>query len=253
MEWLQQFLIKVRHRLRPEIRLLNGVSKRGSIIIPNYNGQKFLGDCIDSIHRLDFSRENYEIILVDNASSDGSCEFIVSNYPDVFSIQAKSNLGFAKGCNLGIENSSGEYIVLLNNDTVVDPNWLRELVSIAEADKSVAIVGSKLLFMQNPNVIQNASSYLTDKGDGGDLRAHQPDEGQYDTTREVMAVCGASMLIKRTLIEEIGALDEDFFAYYEELDLCYRARLYGKKIIFAPKSFVYHVHAGTSGDRKSVV
>ena len=248
MEWLQQFLIEVRHRIRPEISLLNRVSKRVSIIVPNYNGQKFLGDCIDSIHHLDFPRENYEIIVVDNASSDNSCEFILSTYPDVMLIRAEKNLGFARGCNLGIENSSGEYIVLLNNDTVVDSNWLKELVTTANSDKEVAIVGSKLLFMQNSKVIQNASSYLTDRGDGGDLGAHQPDEGQYDTTREVMAVCGASMLIKRTLIEEIGALDEDFFAYYEEVDLCYRARLYGKKIIFAPKSFVYHVHAATSGE-----
>lgn len=228
--------------------MLNKVSKKVSIIIPNYNGQKFLGDCIDSIHHIDFERKNYEIIVVDNASSDSSSEFILSVYPDVILITAERNLGFAGGCNLGIKNSSGEYIVLLNNDTVVDPNWLKELTVVADNDQEVAIVGSKLLFMHNPKVIQNAASYLTNRGDGGDIGAYQPDEGQYNTTREVMSVCGASMLIKRTLIERIGALDEDFFAYYEEIDLCYRTRLYGKKIIFAPRSIVYHVHAATSGE-----
>jgi GT2 family glycosyltransferase len=245
---LKRFLLKIRDQIQPEIGILNRVSKKVSIIIPNYNGQNFLGDCIDSIHQIDFERKNYEIIVVDNASSDTSCEFILSVYPDVILIPAERNLGFAGGCNLGIKNSSGEYIVLLNNDTVVDPNWLKELVTVADNDQDVAIVGSKLLFKQDPNVIQNAGSYLTSRGDGGDIGSYQPDEGQYNTTREVMAVCGASMLIKRTLIEKIGTLDEDFFAYYEEIDLCYRTRLYGKKIIFAPRSIVYHVHAATSGE-----
>jgi GT2 family glycosyltransferase/glycosyltransferase involved in cell wall biosynthesis len=237
--------METRNRTRPDIKLLNGVSKQVSIIIPNYNGQKYLEDCIDSLQQLDFPRENYEIIVVDNASSDNSCDLICSRYPDVILIEAEKNLGFASGCNLGIKNSSGEYIVLLNNDTVVDSNWLKELVAVA-ARPDVAIVGSKLLFKNSPGEIQNAMSYLTDRGDGGDMGSHQPDEGQYDTTREVMAVCGASMLIKRTLIEEIGALDEDLFAYYEDMDLCYRTRLYGKKIVFAAKSVAYHVHAATS-------
>lgn len=248
VERLQKFLLKSRNQVRPEIRLLNGVSRKVSIIIPNFNGKKYLADCIDSLYRLDFPREDYEIIVVDNASSDGSGEFVSSTYPDVLLITAKRNLGFASGCNLGIKNSSAEYIILLNNDTVVETDWLTELVAVADNNNEVAIVGSKLLFKHNPNEIQNAASFLTDRGDGGDIGTHQPDEGQYNTTREVMAVCGASMLIKRALIEEIGALDEDFFAYYEDMDLCYRTRLYGKKIIFAPKSVVYHVHAATSGE-----
>ncbi|MBK7455219.1 MAG: glycosyltransferase [Anaerolineales bacterium] len=248
IEYVQTFLIKARNQIQPEIRLLNGVSRKVSIIIPNYNGQRYLGECIDSLFQLDFPRENYEIIVVDNASSDTSREFILSRYPDVVLIESKENLGFASGCNLGIKNSRGEYIVLLNNDTVVDTNWLKELVAVADGDENIAIAGSKLLYMHSPNEIQNAMSYLTDNGDGGDMGSHQPDQGQYDTTREVMAVCGASMLIKRTLMEEIGALDEDFFAYYEDMDLCYRTRLYGKKIVFAPKSVVYHVHAATSGE-----
>lgn len=246
VEDLQVSVMESRNRLQPEIRLLNKVSKKVSVIIPNYNGQKHLRTCIDSLHQLDFPREEYEIMVVDNASSDNSCEFILSTYPDVVLIKAEKNLGFAGGCNLGIKNSSGEYIVLLNNDTKVEANWLKELIAVADSDEEVAIVGSKLVFMQPPHAIQNAMSYLTDRGDGGDLGTHQPDEGQYNTTRQGMAVCGASMLIKRTLIEDIGALDEDFFAYYEDADLCYRTRLYGKKIVFAAKSVVYHVHSATS-------
>jgi GT2 family glycosyltransferase/glycosyltransferase involved in cell wall biosynthesis len=243
---LQIFLMNAKNRLFPEIRLLNSVSKKVSIIIPNYNGQKYLGDCIESLNQLNFPREQYEIIVVDNASIDNSREFIISTYPEVVLIQPERNLGFTGGCNLGIKNSRGEYVVLLNNDTVVDVNWLKELVAIADSDKEIAIVGSKLLFKHNPNEIQNAGSYLTSNGDGGDIGFRQPDEGQYDTTRETMAACGASMLVRRTLIEEIGALDEDFVAYYEDTDFCYRTRLYGRKIVIAPKSIVYHVHAATS-------
>jgi len=245
---LQKFLLEARNSIQPELRMLHAITKKVSIIIPNYNGQKYLGECIDSLYRIDFPREQYEIIIVDNASSDNSIEFISSTYPDIVLIKAEENLGFASGCNLGIKNSSGEYIVLLNNDTVVAPNWLKELVAVADSDKDVAIAGSKLLFKLKPNEIQNAMSFLTTRGDGGDMGSHQPDEGQYDTTREVMAVCGASMLIKRTLVEDIGAFDEDFFAYYEDMDLCYRTRLYGKKIVFAAKSIVYHVHSATSGE-----
>ena len=245
---LQSFLMKTRNQIHPPIQLLHSVSKQVSIIIPNYNGQKYLGDCFDSLYRLDFPRDTYEIIVVDNASSDGSREFIDAMYPAVVLIKAEKNLGFASGCNLGIKNSSGAYIVLLNNDTVVDSNWLKELVAVADTDPEIAIVGSKLLFKHAPNVIQNAMSYLTERGDGGDMGTHEPDEGQFDTIREGMAVCGASMLIRRTLIEDIGALDEDFFAYYEDMDLCYRTRFYGKKIVFAPKSVVYHIHSATSGE-----
>jgi O-antigen biosynthesis protein len=245
---VKHFLMDLRNRFLPQMRLLNDVSKKVSIIIPNYNGQKYLGECIDSLHRLDFPRDQYEIIVVDNASTDNSRDFVLSVYPDVVLIQAQENQGFAGGCNLGIRTSRGEYLVLLNNDTVVDANWLKELVAVADKDKDTSIVGSKLLFKNSPTEIQNAMSYLTDRGDGGDMGSHQFDEGQYDTTRETMAVCGASMLIKRKLIEEIGALDEDFLAYYEDMDLCYRARLYGRKIVFAPRSVVYHVHAATSGE-----
>lgn len=243
---LQNILLSARNQLRPPIEMLHPVSRRASIIIPNYNGQKYLGDCIDSLQRLNFPPEDYEIIVVDNDSSDGSCEYLSSRYPEVVLVRAEKNLGFAGGCNLGIRHSRGEYIILLNNDTVVDPDWLKELIAVAELDSQNAIVGSKLVFKHAPNVIQNAMSFITDRGDGGDMGAHEPDEGQYNFIREAMAACGASMLIRRNLIEEIGALDEDFFAYYEDVDLSYRARLYGKKIVFAPKSICYHVHSATS-------
>lgn len=219
-----------------------------SIIIPNYNGIRYLGECLKSLKRINFPRDQFEIIVVDNASTDGSVEFIKNNYPDIVLIEASSNLGFAGGCNLGIMHSKAEYIVLLNNDTEVDTNWLIELVKVADSDEKVGIVGSKLLFKNERNLIQNAGSYITDRGDGGDIGYRRSDFGQFDTSREVMAVCGASMLVKRNLIYKIGGFDEDFGSYYEDTDLCYRARLHGMKIVYTPKSIVYHVHAVTLGE-----
>jgi GT2 family glycosyltransferase/glycosyltransferase involved in cell wall biosynthesis len=227
---------------------LNDVTKKVSVVIPNYNGRRYLGECLDSLYAIDFPRDAYEVIVVDNASSDSSREFIASQYPSVILVQAERNLGFAGACNLGMRHSRGEYIVLLNNDTRVDAAWLRELVAAADSNPDIGIVGSKLLFMHNPKEIQNAGSYLTTRGDGGDIGFHELDEGQYDSVRETMAVCGASMLVKRELVEEIGSLDEDFFVYGEETDLCYRARLYGKRVVFTPRSVVYHVHAATLGE-----
>ncbi|MEM4234867.1 MAG: glycosyltransferase [Candidatus Methanomethylicaceae archaeon] len=228
--------------------MLYPASITASVVIPNYNGKRYLEECILSLRKQNFPHDQFEIIVVDNASSDGSKDFILHKFPDVRLVTSPRNVGFSGGCNLGIAHSKGKYIVLLNNDTVVDANWLVELVNVAEANEDVAIVGSKLLFKDKPQIIQNAGSYITEAGDGGDLGFSQEDIGQYDFTREVMAVCGASMLIKRELIEQIGGLDEDFGSYYEDIDLCYRARLNGKKIVFAHKSIVYHVHAGTLGE-----
>ena len=230
------------------IKLKYEISKKVSIVIPNYNGCNYIKECLASLKKIDFLVDQYEIIVVDNGSSDDSINFIQTFYPEIILIKSERNLGFSGGCNLGIVNSRGEYIVLLNNDTVVERNWLKEMVYVADNDPEVGIVGSKLLFKHDPHIIQNAGSYLTEYGDGGDIGFYQNDVGQYDSTREVMAACGASMLVKRELLDQIGVLDEDFSSYYEDTDLCYRARLLGKKIVFAHKSIVYHVHAATLGE-----
>ncbi|GEM_PF-314853 len=221
-------------------------NKTASICIVNYNGIKYLKECLESIRQLNYPKDQYEIIVVDNMSTDGSCELIESYYNEVNLIKSDKNLGFAGGCNLGMKHSKGEYLVMLNNDSVVDCNWLGELIKIAEDNKDVAIVGSKILFKYNPNIINNAGSYITTNGDGGDVGFGHTDVGQYDTVRDVLSVCGASALIKRELIEEIGGFDDDFFMYYEDTDLCYRTKLYGKRIVYNPRSIMYHVHSGTS-------
>ena len=223
------------------------VSLTASIIIPNYNGLCFLQNCLHSLSTLDFYNDSYETIVVDNGSTDSSVLFINENFPEVKIVQHPSNQGFGKAVNSGIKTSRGKYVVLLNNDTIVDKNWLKELVKTAESDEKIGIVGSKLLFLDEKDVINNAGSYISfPTGDGGDIGYGQIDRGQYDFQRRVSAVCGASMLIKRNLIKKIGALDADFFLYYEDTDFCWRARLHGREIIFNPHSIVYHVHAGTS-------
>lgn len=229
------------------IRFKYPPSLTASIIIPNFNGLAFLKECLTSLHNIDFPREEYEIIVVDNASTDGSVSFVKNNFKDVIVVQNQTNLGFGEAINRGMEISRGQYIICLNNDTVVDKYWLKELVQTANENEKVGIVGSKILFLKERNIINNAGSYISLRtGDGGDIGFKQRNEGQYDFKRKVASVCGASMLIKRSLIEEIGAFDSDFFLYYEDTDLCWRARLSGKDVIYTPNSIVYHVHAGTS-------
>lgn len=217
-----------------------------SIIIVNYNGKKFLRDCMGSLAGLDYPEDRREIIIVDNASSDGSCELIRAEYPEVRLMVNGQNLGFAGGNNVGIRAARGELIALLNNDTVVHKDWLIELVKPALDDPLAGIVTSKMLFRDRPTIINNAGSIVLPNGWGSDRGFNQVDQGQFDLMEEVFAACGASMLVRKSTFDDIGLFDESFFCYYEDTDLSWRARLRGWKIVYNPRSIMYHVHSGTS-------
>ncbi|MEW6040506.1 MAG: glycosyltransferase family 2 protein, partial [Elusimicrobiota bacterium] len=220
-----------------------------SIVILNYNGKQYLNDCLKSVFDITFPEpDELEVILVDNASQDGSVEFIKNNFPQVKLIYSNKNLGFAGGNNLGIKAASGKYIALLNNDTVITKEWLKGPVEIIETDSKIGIVGSKMLFLNEPGRLNNAGSYLTIDGEGGDIGFREKDTGQYDQIREVFSVCAGSCIIKREVFEQIGYFDESFFAYYEDTDLCYRAHWAGWKCFFCPDSIVFHKHCGVLGE-----
>lgn len=217
-----------------------------SIIIVNFNGLKYLRECLDSVESLNYPRERFEVILVDNASTDGSVGFLKDNFPRVKTVSNSKNLGFAGGNNTGIRESRGEFVVLLNNDTVVDRDWLVEFVNVALHDDRVGIATSKIMFKNRPNVINNAGSRVLPNGWGSDRGFGEEDHGQYDRVEEVFCACGASMLLRRKMLDEVGSLDPDFFCYYEDTDLSWRARLRGWKVVYTYKSLVYHVHTGTA-------
>lgn len=219
-----------------------------SIIIVNWNGKELLSECVPSVFSSVYP--NYEIILVDNGSTDGSVEFIREKYSEVKIIKLDRNYGFAKGNNIGIEEALKDknvrYIALLNNDTKVDKNWLSELVKVAESDEKIGMCALKILRIDNPMVIDSTGavfklgSIVSNRGCG------KIDKGQYDKKLDIVGACGASGLFKRQMLEEIGLFDEDFFAYYEDAELSWRAYKKGWNARYVPTSVVYHKGGGTS-------
>lgn len=218
-----------------------------TIIVLNWNGQQFLKDCFDSIKKQSYPRKQYEVMLLDNASSDDSIEFVSKHYPDVVIVKSPTNVGFSGGMNLGMRKSKGEYMILLNNDTILDPHWLEELMKVAH-DKKAGAVTSKLMFLKKKGVINNAGSMLQFDNTWPikERGINEKDVGQYDRVEEITAYCGASVALHRNMIKKIGLLDESFRAYFEDTDLSWRGQKAGFKYYYVPKSVLYHVHTGTN-------
>jgi GT2 family glycosyltransferase len=214
-------------------------------VIVNYNGCVYLEACLRAV--LDQELDGgFEVVLVDNASTDNSVEYVRSSWPSVRVVEAGANLGFAAGNNLGIDKACGRHLVLLNNDTRARPGWLKALVEVAESESGVGAVTSKLVFMDRPGVIQNAGSLVLSDGSGGDRGTGEEDRGQYDHREEVFAACGCAALLVRKMLDDVGVLDPTFFAYYEDTDLSWRMRLRGWRVLYEPGAVVEHVHSGTS-------
>lgn len=211
-----------------------------SVIIVNLNGQALLADCIDALAAQDYPQNRVEIILVDNGSTDNSVPFVRETYPTVQVIEVGHNLGFAGGNNLGARIATGNYLALINNDARADPHWLRAMVEMLEGQPEVACAASKIL-NQDGKKIDFVGSVMNLYG-----RAFQTDEGipvalgVYDEPRELLAPCGGAMMIRRDVFWQVGGFDEDYIAYYEDVDLGWRLWLYGYKVLFVPHAIVYH-------------
>ena len=219
-----------------------------SAIIVNYNGRRLLESCLKSLERQTLPRDSYEIILVDNASTDGSVEFVRREYPSVRVESLSRNLGFAGGNNHGFRQARGRFFALLNTDAEAEPQWLARMLSAIERSPSIGGVAAKICFRHDPMRINSAGLLLFRDGRGGDRGFREPDLGQFDAPTEVFGACGAGALLRREMIEELGGFDERLFMYYEDLDLAWRARLRGWKFVYEPRAAVLHDHCGTSGE-----
>lgn len=215
-----------------------------SIIILNCNGKNLLKTCLDSVFKQTY--KNYEVIFVDNGSTDSSGEFIEKNYPSVKLIKNKKNLGYAKGNNIGIEISEGKYIATLNNDTKVEPDWIENLVEVAEKDCRIGICASKQLNFYQPNLIDSTGINLHRGAYPSNRGRNEKDNGQFDEQVEVFGAPGASAFYRKEMLNRIGLFDEDYFAFQEEFDLCWRAKLSGWSCVYVPKAVVYHVSGATA-------
>ncbi|MCE8424197.1 MAG: glycosyltransferase family 2 protein [Candidatus Methanoperedens sp.] len=213
-----------------------------SIVIVNWNGKHYLDACLSSV--LNQTYKNFEIIMVDNASIDGSVEYVQTKYPSIKIIQTSEDLGFAKGCNIGMRASNADYVVALSNDTRVEPNWLGELVKVAKTDEKIGICGSKLLLMDMRDIYNSAgffiiwNAFIYDRAPGKKV-------GKYEKLEQVNGVCLASALLRKEMLDEIGLLDERFFFGHDDVDLCWRAKNAGWKAMYVPASVCYHKMLGS--------
>lgn len=214
-----------------------------SVVVLNYNGRRYLKKCISSLSVQSYG--DFEVIVVDNGSTDGSVEYLKTHFPQVKIVRNKSNLGFAGGINVGIEHAEGKYILTLNNDTQADMNFVERLAEAMDSDEAVGMCASKMLFPDGR--INSTGICLSRSGAAWDRGMFEPDEGQYEELEDVFGPCAGAALYRKEMLDEIGLFDEDFFLYMEDVDLAFRARLAGWRCIYVPGAEVYHFHGGTAG------
>ena len=229
-------------------------NKLVSIIIINWNGRHWLEKCLLSLYKQNY--KNFEIILVDNASTDGSIKFIKKYYPKIKKIIInKENLGFAEANNRGYHLATGDYILFLNNDTEVTRDFLSILVKGLEKNKNNACLQSRMLLMDEPDKLDSAGAFLTATGFLYHYGIAKKWQKKYDKRISFYSAKGACMIFKKEVLDETlvddEVLDSNYFAYFEETDLCHRVWLAGYEIHFEPKSVIYHKMGGTSNDMKS--
>jgi hypothetical protein len=213
-----------------------------SIVIVNFNGERFIEKCLNSLNNLDYPPNRIETIIVDNGSNDNSLKIIKNKFSKIKVFINDSN-NYCKANNIGLKNSKGEFIAFLNNDTEVEKNWLTELVKVIQQDKKIGIVGSKIIFtnglLNSAGQREHPSFYFKDEG------FKEEDKGQYDEIREVESLCGCSVLYRKECIEDIGLFDEDFIMYCEDVDMAIRCKNKGWKLYYNPQSVVKHEYNGS--------
>lgn len=220
---------------------------RVSLIMLNWNGRSFLADSLSSLLELDYP--DFSVLVIDNASTDDSIPFIQQHFPQVEVHRNRRNLGFAAGINVGLRMTDTDIAVLLNPDIVAPQNWLRELVYPMVDDETIGIAGCKVYHPDGR--LQHAGGYVIyPQAKPGHYGANEEDTGQHDTLRDVDYVIGAALAVKRETLSRIGLLDEGFFLYFEDVDLCMRARMAGYRVVYVPEATLIHeesavIHKGS--------
>jgi GT2 family glycosyltransferase len=217
-----------------------------SVIVVNWNGREYLGECLESLRSqtlLDF-----EVIVVDNGSTDGSVEYMESQFPGFIRILRNAeNRGFSGGNNQGIKVARGQYIALLNNDARADKYWLKELMKAAPVDHRAGMLASRIYLQDGRKIIDNVGHLIYRDGLNRGRGRLEEDHGQFDKMEEVLFPSGCAALYRREMLEEIGLFDEDFFAYGDDTDIGLKGRLAGWKCLYIPEAVVYHRYSQSSG------
>ena len=221
-----------------------------AVVILNWNGRKYLEQFLPLL--IQYSSEEAEIIVADNASSDDSISYLETNFPAVRIIRNSSNEGFSRGYNLALKQVEADYYILLNSDIEVTPDWIHPVINMMEKDPSIAACQPKIRSYIDRSKFEyaGAAGGFIDKYGypfcrGRIFQSLEEDLGQYDDAIEIFWATGACMFVRADLFHQSGGLDEDFFAHMEEIDLCWRLKNQGYKIMYCPKSVVYHIGGGT--------
>ena len=217
-----------------------------SVIIPNYNGKKYLRDCLDAMECQSF--RDFEVLLIDNGSDDGSGDLIRKEYPWVRRISLRENTGFCGAVNQGIRNSASPFVILLNNDTVADKNFIKELLKAIEDKPQAFSCQAKLLKMKEQDKMDDGGNYYCALGWAFAQGKGRP-ERDYSREKKIFAACGGAAIYRREILDRTGLFDEEHFAYLEDIDIGYRGRLLGYENWYCPDAKVFHVGSGTTGSR----
>ncbi len=228
-----------------------GVTRTISIVLLNWNGKRFLKDCIDSIQCQSYP--NVELIIIDNCSTDGSQEVLQREYHQYPLLLNEKNLGYCGGANLGIRKARGEYVLILNPDVILDVNFLSHLIDAAEHDRSIGIVTGKLLRFDK-HTLDSSGQFLRRNFSPLERGYGEPDTGKYEHPEYVFSTCGAVAFYRRAMLEDIQLneeyFDESYFAFYEDLDIGWRAQLLGWKAYYVPTAVAYHYRGGGLSGQK---
>ena len=216
-----------------------------SVIIANLNGKAYLPACLESLWAQTF--RDFEVILVDNGSTDGSFELVKKDYPWVKVIALKTNTGFARGNNIGFESCSSEFVATLNNDTIAEAGWLQALYEAVKDNSDTGMVASKIYLGKEGRELDSVGMLLYPDGMSRQCGHGEEDHGQFDGIKEVLIPSACAALYRREMLRQIGYFDEDFFSYCEDVDLGLRGRLAGWKAVLAPGATVRHLYSRTSG------
>ena len=225
------------------------MSPRVTVVIPNWNGERFLSTCLGSLRRQSY--DDFDMVLVDNGSTDGSVAFARDNFPEISVLPLPENRGFSAAVNAGILASETEHVALLNNDTETDPKWLEALVEAADSYPEAGFFASKLVDFADRRVLDGAGDVLRRSGLPYRLGHGEPDGGRYDKTAFVFGACAGAAMYRRGMLDDVGLFDEDFFANCEDGDLSFRAQLAGYRCLYVPGSVVYHMGSATFGRRSA--
>jgi GT2 family glycosyltransferase len=231
--------------LRPGPPLADGELPRVAIVILNYNGLHHLEGCFSSLRALDYPEDRYEVVLVDNGSSDGSVEALAERWPWVRAIANERNVGFSAGCNQGAHASpEAELFVFLNNDMRVEPDWLRELVAPVVREECAAATAKMLSW--DGKRLDSAGGGMNFHGIGIQKGYREEPGPAHDRPARTLFACGGAMAVDADVFRTVGGFDEEFFAYYEDVDLGWRMWVHGHEVHYAPRAVCYHHHSSTS-------